>query len=87
MEKIVCSEEDVIQTRQFHSNLWQIISMIEKRQVFYMYPQAKNVIQTILVPRFLRADITANDRGLIYFLYGDYHTGKSYLLKIGRAQV
>jgi len=80
MAKIICSEEDIIQTREFHARLWQLIKSIEDHEVFYKYPQADKLIQTLLIPRFLRADITTNDRGLIYVLYGDYHTGKSHLL-------
>jgi Bacterial TniB protein len=59
----------------------QLAKDVENHTAFYYYPQAKEIIQTIIYPRFTRADCNSNDRGLIYFFYGDYHTGKSHLLR------
>ncbi len=81
MADMICFEEDckLLQPK----NIWteQLAKIIEKRQAFYMYPLAKKLIQSHFHPLFLSATTNSNDRGRIYFFYGGYHTGKSYLLK------
>jgi len=77
----MCFEDEILISQIRHSQTRQIADLIEKRLVFYLYPQAEKIIKSFLLPRFLRADVSTNDRGLIYFLSGDYHTGKSFLLK------
>ena len=81
MEQLKCFEEEILISQIKHSKTRQIASIIENQLIFYMYPQAKKIINSFLLPRFVRADVSTNDRGLIYFLSGDYHTGKSFLLK------
>lgn len=54
---------------------------IDQWDEFIMHSQAKSIIKSYLLPRFQRADITVNDRGLIYFLYGYFRTGKSFLVR------
>lgn len=81
MAKMICFKEDLSLVNGFDEYMSRVADEIEHRQAFYMYPQARTIIKSHLLPRFKRADITSNDRGIIYFLYGDYHTGKSYLLK------
>lgn len=87
MEQLICYNEDLTLSKLYNVNLFAISEKIESRQVFYRYPQANTIIQTILLPIFLRADKNTNDRGTIYFLYGDYHTGKSFLLKFFSASL
>jgi hypothetical protein len=81
MANIICSQEDLSILTGMDEFLNEIANKIEHRQQFYKYPEAEMIIKSHLFPRFKRADISSNDRGLIYFLYGDYHTGKSFLLK------
>ena len=81
MEQIKCFEDEILISQIKNSKTRQIASIIENRLIFYKYPQAEKIILSFLSPRFLRADVSTNDRGLIYFLSGDYHTGKSFLLK------
>ena len=81
MEKIQCIEEEVLIKQVHHSPTQEIAQLLEERLVFYMYPQAEHILKTFLIPRFQRAEMSNNDRGLIYFVYGNYHTGKSFLLK------
>ena len=81
MEPLKCFEEEILISQIKHSKTRQIASIIENQLIFYMYPQAKKIINSFLLPRFVRADVSTNNRGLIYFLSGDYHTGKSFLLK------
>ncbi|MFX1283294.1 MAG: TniB family NTP-binding protein [Promethearchaeota archaeon] len=61
--------------------LKEILDRINTRKPFYMYNQAKEIIRLELDPRFRDADQDMNDRGRILFLYGDYNSGKSYLLR------
>ena len=63
------------------SSTRDLAKKVEKHVAFYPYQQAREIIETFLYPRFSRADCTENNRGLIYFLYGGYHTGKSHLLR------
>ena len=77
----MCFEDEILVSQIQQSKTRQIADMIENRLVFYLYPQAEKIIKSFLLPRFLRADVSTNDRGLIYFFSGDYHTGKSFLLK------
>ena len=81
MEPLKCFEEEILISQIKHSKTRQIASIIENQLMFYKYPQAVKIINSFLLPRFVRADVSTNDRGLIYFLSGDYHTGKSFLLK------
>lgn len=59
----------------------EVLDRINKRKPFYMYNQAREIISLELDPRFLDADQDVNDRGRIMFLYGDFNSGKSYLLR------
>ena len=81
MEPLKCFEDEILISQIQHSKTRQIASIIENQLIFYKYPQAVKIIKSFLLPRFVRADVSTNDRGLIYFLSGDYHTGKSFLLK------
>ena len=59
----------------------QIMKLVNDRQVFYMYDQAESIIRDEIYPRFRDADKDMSNRGRIFFLYGDYNTGKSYLVR------
>lgn len=59
----------------------EIIETINTRRVFYKYPLAVDIIKNELRPRFHDSITDNNDRGRIFFLYGDYNTGKSHLLR------
>ena len=59
----------------------QILKLVNDRQVFYMYDQAESIIREELYTRFRDADKDMSSRGRILFLYGDYNTGKSYLIR------
>lgn len=74
-------EEGAMLAQLANQGTRKVINAIQDNAVFFFYTQALTIIQTLLQPAFLHTDAFGNDRGLIYFLYGDYHTGKSYLLK------
>jgi len=78
---MICFKDDIFLVDKINAKAKEIANDITKRQVFYMYSQAEMIIKSFLLPGFLQADINSNDRGVIYFLYGDYHTGKSHLIK------
>ena len=59
----------------------EILERINTSQNFYMYDQAKDIINHEIYPRFRDADEDRNFRGRICFLYGDYNTGKSFLVR------
>jgi len=81
MEEIGSFMEDLSLVQPINKECFELSKKIERLCSFYRYPQAEKLIQTVLFPLFQRVDCNMNDRGLIYFLYGEYHTGKSYLLK------
>ncbi len=58
-----------------------ILDKINQSQNFYMYDQADEIINFEIYPRFRDADEDTNYRGRICFLYGDYDTGKSFLVR------
>lgn len=58
-----------------------ILDKINENQNFYMYDQANEIINHEIYPRFQDADEDKNYRGRICFLYGDYNTGKSFLVR------
>ena len=58
-----------------------ILDRINENPNFYMYDQADDVINHDIYPRFDEADKDRNYRGRVCFLYGDYNTGKSFLVR------
>ncbi len=58
----------------------ELMNRINRRRPFYMYPQAKSIIKAEMFPLFHEAVDNNTSRDKILFLYGDYNTGKSYLL-------
>lgn len=81
MEKILSPDEAALLDALRHPHVRDLAREIEQRPVFYSYPQAQEILTKFLYPVFDRAGHTGNHRGLIYFLYGGYHTGKSHLLR------
>ena len=59
----------------------KIRDIVNNHHVFYMFNQAEEIIRDEIFTRFRDADKDTNNRGRIFFLYGDYNTGKSSLLK------
>lgn len=59
----------------------QVMRLVNDRQVFYMYDQAESIISEEIYTRFRDADKDMSNRGRMFFLYGDYNTGKSYLVR------
>ncbi len=58
-----------------------LIAKINRVNFFHMYPQAKMILHLEMFPLFNQAVNNSSTRGMIYFLYGDFNTGKSYLLE------
>ncbi len=58
----------------------EIITKINNRCPFYMYSQAESIIRSDMFPLFHEAVNNTFNRGRIFVLYGDFNTGKSYLL-------
>ena len=81
MEKMIYFDNDLCLVDNSDTKAKSLAKLISERQIFYMYPKARKIIKNFLWPRVEHADEDANNRGLIYFLYGDYHTGKSHLIR------
>lgn len=65
-------------TDRVHQDL---INKINHTKFFHMYPQAKMILFQELFPLFHEAIYNSSTRGMVHFLYGDQHTGKTYLLE------
>ncbi len=60
---------------------YELITKINQRTAFYMYDPSEIIIRKGLFPRFRNAFLDLNERGRILFIYGDYTTGKSFLIR------
>lgn len=63
----------------------EVKNRIIQRKAFYMYSPALSIIRSEIKPRFENAFNDANERGRIFFIYGDYNTGKSFLVRYSAA--
>jgi hypothetical protein len=81
IDKFEINEEHLELLNSVPEELKPILRRINNRVVFYMYHQASEILKMEIDPRFRDADQDKNDRGRIFFFYGDYDTGKSWLLK------
>jgi hypothetical protein len=85
IDKFEVNEEDLDLFDSVPEELKPILKRINNRVVFYRYSQAKEIFKMEIDARFRDADQDNNDRGRIIFFYGDYDSGKSWLLKYGIA--
>jgi len=58
----------------------ELITQIEGRTAFYMHESARTILQKELGQRYRNAFTDMNERGRILFIYGDYDSGKSFLM-------
>ena len=80
-KKEITIEPDHLKLGRVDPDKQELINNVNSRCPFYMYSQAESIIQSEMFPLFRDAITNNTFRGKIHFLYGDYNTGKSYLLQ------